>query len=63
MLKKQAEGTFLNLISLLIYGREETGVKLIDRDSCKGKKRAREGVKTYLPEHVFLKPILTINQG
>jgi len=46
MLKKQAEDISLSKMLLIIYGSEEIGMKLIDRDSCKGKKRAREGAKT-----------------
>ena len=45
MLKKQAGDIFLSMMSLIIYGREETGMKPIDRDSFQGKKRGSKGVK------------------
>ena len=53
MLKSLAGGIFLSKMSLIIYGREETRMKLIDRDSFQGKKRGLNGVEIYLPEHVF----------
>ena len=46
MLKNQAGGTFLNQMSLIIYGREETGMKPIDRDSFQGNEGGSKGVKT-----------------
>jgi len=57
MLKKQAGDISLSKMLLIIYGREETGMKPIDRDSFQAKKRALKGAKIYLPEHVFLNPI------
>lgn len=39
MLKKQVGDISLSRMSLIIYGREETGMKPIDRDSFQGKKR------------------------
>ena len=58
MLKNQAGDISLSKMSLIIYGREKTGLKPIDRDSFQGKKRYSKGCKTYLPEHVFSTPIL-----
>jgi len=57
MLRNQAGDTFLNRMLLIIYGREETGMKPIDRGSYKGKKRGLKGVETYLPGHNFLTPM------
>lgn len=58
MLKNQAGDISLSKMSLIIYGSEETGMKPIDRDSFQGKKWGQKGIRTHLPEHVFLYPIL-----
>ena len=46
MLKKQAGDISLSKMLLIIYGREETGMKPIDRSSFQGKKRGSKRVKT-----------------
>jgi hypothetical protein len=53
MLRNQGGDIFSNQMSLIIYGRKEIGMKLIERDIFQGKKRGSEGLETYLPGHVF----------
>jgi len=57
MLKNQAEGIFLNRMSLAIFGNQEKVSDQIREIAKKGNKRYSEGVETYLPDHVFLNPI------
>ena len=43
MLKNQAGGTFLNQMSLIIYGRGKIGQRRFERAISKAKKRYSEG--------------------
>ena len=57
MLRNQAEGIFLNLMSLVIYGSQKKVSDQTREIAKKGKKGYSKGVETYLPEYVFLNPI------
>ena len=57
MLRNQAGDTFLNRMSLIIYGNQEKVSDQMSEIPSKGKKRGSKVVQIYLPDHVFLYPI------